>query len=333
MKIFVPFLAIFGLSFAPVASALSQECGEVTIANMNWQSGELLAHVDKIILSKGYGCKAELVAGDTVPSAISMIEKGSPDIIPESWVNVIPDIIAQGLAEERIIVATDSLPDGGVNGLWMPAYIVEDYPDIKTLQDVLKNPKAFPHPEDQNKGAIVTSPAGWGAVTIIEQLFKANKGKESGFELIDPGSSAGLDGSLIRAYERRQGWVGYYWSPTSLLGKYPMVRVDLGAPYDEQEWKRCITVADCPDPQLTEWPLEKVQTLVTTSFAARAGGDVMAYLEKRNWSNELVNQLLAYMADNQATGEEGARYFLATHPDVWQSWVPADIAAKVMADL
>jgi len=330
-KIVVPFMIWLGVLLAP-ATLKAQTCGEVTIANMTWQSSELLAHVDQIILSSGYGCKAEVVAGDTVPSAVSMIEKGSPDIIPESWVNVIPDIIERGLAEKRVIVVSDSLPDGGINGLWIPQYFAEAHPEIRTFQDVLKNPQLFPHPEDPTKGAIITSPSGWGAVTIIEQLFKANGGEETGFVLVDPGSAAGLDGSLIRAYERRQAWIGYYWSPTSLLGKYPMVRVDLGAPYDEREWKRCITVAGCTDPQLTEWPAEKVLTLITPGFAERAGS-ALAYLEKRNWSNELVSKLLAYMSDNQATGEEGARYFLENHKDVWSHWVPADIAAKIEAAL
>jgi len=265
MKKIMLFMALLGFFFKSV-SLQAQECGEVTIANMNWQSSELLGYVDKIILSSGYDCKVEMIAGDTVPSAISMIEKGSPDIIPELWVNVIPDIIERGLAENKIIVASDSLPDGGINGLWIPQYFADEHPEIKNLQDVLKNPHLFPHPEDPTKGAIITSPSGWGAVTIIEQIFKASGGEESNFILVDPGSSAGLDGSLMRAYERRQAWIGYYWSPTSLLGKYPMVRVDLGAPYDEKEWKRCTTVPDCLDPKLTEWPKEKVQTFVSRDF-------------------------------------------------------------------
>ena len=33
------------------------------MAEMNWASAELMAHVDKIILEEGYGCDVELVAG------------------------------------------------------------------------------------------------------------------------------------------------------------------------------------------------------------------------------------------------------------------------------
>ena len=310
----------------------SAECGQVTIASMNWQSGELLANVDQIILSTGYGCDVELIAGDTVPSITSMVEKGQPDIVPEGWVNTVPDIINRGLSEGKVVAVSEPLSDGGVQGLWIPKYFAEEHPDIKTLQDVLKNPQLFPAPEDASKGGIVASPQGWGAATIVAQLFKANDGEKAGFVLVDPGSAAGLDGSLARAYERQEPWVGYYWSPTSLLGKYPMVRLDLGAPYDEAEWKRCTTVAECGDPKPTEWPVDKVQTLVTSDFAGRAG-PALDYLKQRSWSNDLVSELSAYMTDNQATGEIGAQYFLQNYPDVWTKWVTPEVAEKIKAAL
>ena len=75
---------LFGLAGAASAA----ECGDVTIANMNWQSAEVLASVDKIILTEGYGCNAELVVGDTVPTITSMAEKGQPDIAHVTVVTV-----------------------------------------------------------------------------------------------------------------------------------------------------------------------------------------------------------------------------------------------------
>ena len=61
---------------AAPAAAAPQVCGKVTVANMNWQSAEVLAHIDNIILSKGYGCEVELVPGDTMPTLTAMMEKG-----------------------------------------------------------------------------------------------------------------------------------------------------------------------------------------------------------------------------------------------------------------
>lgn len=58
-------------------AAFAADCGNVTIASMNWQSAEVAANLDKIILEKGYGCSAEIVTGDTVPTLTSMAERAS----------------------------------------------------------------------------------------------------------------------------------------------------------------------------------------------------------------------------------------------------------------
>jgi len=39
------------------------------------------------------------------------------------------------------------------------------------------------------------------------------------------------------------------------------------------------------------------------------------------------------MTDNQATGEEGARHFLANNKEIWHDWVSPEAAAKIQAAL
>ena len=73
-KIFgVAALATFALGGTTTAQAA--DCGTaetVTIAEMTWLSAASLAHVTQRILDAGYGCDAQLVPGDTVPTATSM---------------------------------------------------------------------------------------------------------------------------------------------------------------------------------------------------------------------------------------------------------------------
>ena len=79
--------ALIGLA----GSASAEECGAVTVANMNWPSAEVLAHIDNIILSEGYGCDVELVPGDTMPTFTSMNEKSEPDVAPEVFRCALPN--------------------------------------------------------------------------------------------------------------------------------------------------------------------------------------------------------------------------------------------------
>lgn len=322
-------LALFGGH----SVAQAAECGEVTIASMNWQSAEVLSNVDRIILNEGYGCAADITVGDTVPTFTSMAERGQPDIAPEAWVDLQPEVVQSGIDRGTIVKAANALPDGGQQGWFIPKYVADAHPDIRTIADALKHPELFPDAEEPGKGAIHNGPQGWGGTVVTAQFFEALKAEEAGFKLIDTGSAAGLDGSIANAYERRQPWLGYYWSPTSILGKYEMVRLDPGLPVDKAEWDRCNTVADCPDPKPNGWPTDQILTLVAKPFADRAGPEVMEYLNKRSWSNETVNRLMAWMTDNQATGEDAAEYFLKENEAVWTPWVTPDAAEKIKASL
>lgn len=64
-------------TYALAGSASAAECGDISIAEMNWASAGVAAQVDKIILENGYGCKVSLVTGDTQPTFTSMNERDS----------------------------------------------------------------------------------------------------------------------------------------------------------------------------------------------------------------------------------------------------------------
>ncbi|UIJ91819.1 ABC transporter substrate-binding protein [Sinorhizobium meliloti] len=322
-----------GLAGFAMPGMAMADCGTVTLTVHNVQSAEVLTYVDKFILEEGYGCTVETVPGDTVPTTTSMVEKGDPDVSSETWVDLLPEIVPRGIEQGKIVFGAPALPDGGVQGLWIPKYLADAHPDIKTIEDALKHPELFPDPEDSSKGVIFNGAQGWGATVVTAQLFKAVGGADKGFNLLDPGSAAGLDGAIAKAYERKEGFITYYWAPTALLGKYEMVMLQIPGQHDPAEWKRCNTVSECPDPKVNPWPTDKVMTVLTKSFADRAPKEVMDYFNKRGWSNATVGKLMAWQTENQATGEEGAKHFLEESKDLWSQWVPAEVAEKVQAAL
>ena len=46
-----------------------------------------------------------------------------------------------------------------------------------------------------------------------------------------------------------------------------------------------------------------------------------------------MNEMLVYMADNQAKGSDAAIEFLKQHEDLWSTWVTAAAAKKIKAGL
>lgn len=325
--------AAVALPFAAMAGSALADCGDLSIASMNWQSAELMANLDQLILNEGYGCNANIIVGDTVPSITSLVEKGQPEIVPEAWVDLMPEIVAGGLKDGKIVELARSLSDGGQQGWFIPRYMLDEHPNLNKISEILAHPELFPAPEDASKGAVYNGPQGWGGTVVTTQLAKALDITGKGFTLVDTGSAAGLDGSMAKAYEQKAPWLGFYWAPTSMLGKYDMVPVDFEMKNDMAEWKRCTSVADCPDPKPNAFPVDNVFTLVAKGFADKADPGVIEYLTKRSWGNDTVNKMMAWMTDNQATGEEGAKEFLRTHPEMWTQWVSPEAAEKIKAAL
>ncbi|MGO8536143.1 glycine betaine ABC transporter substrate-binding protein, partial [Rhizobium ruizarguesonis] len=65
-------------------------------------------------------------------------EKGQPDIAPEAWIDLLPDFVKKGTDEGRIVQVGSPLPDGGVQGCWIPKYLADAHPDIKTIGALLR---------------------------------------------------------------------------------------------------------------------------------------------------------------------------------------------------
>jgi glycine betaine/proline transport system substrate-binding protein len=321
-------VAIGGLLSGGAAHAT---CGDVTLAVFSWQSAEAMSSVDQFILKNGYGCNTTTVAGDTVPTITAMVEKGQPDVSPESTPSLLGDVYTKGAAEGRISQIGTAISDGEVSGWWIPQYLADAHPEIKTVDDAMKHPELFPSSEDPSKGAVIQGPQGWGDTVVTAQLYKALDGDKKGFMLVPTGSAAALDGVITKAYEGKKGFIAQYWSPTSLLAKYKMVRLQMA--HDPAEWARCTSKQDCPDPKPNYWAPAEMVTLASSPFVKRIDAPVKDYFSKRSWTQDEVGKVMLWMTENQANGEDGANWFLKNMPEVWNKWVPADVAEKVKAAL
>ena len=329
------FVALGLTSFSGVANAA---CGKLVIAEQNWASAELMANVDKIILEKGYGCEVELVPGATMPTFTSMNDKGTPDMNPEQWANAVVEPLKEAVSAGRIVVANKAPITGLGEGWWITPGTIKKHPEIKgmTALEILEHPEWFPSKEDPSKGAFVGCPAGWGCQIANANLFRAFDMEKKGWVLIDPGSAAGLDGTISKAADSDSPWFGYYWNPTSMVGKYGLQAVDFGVPYAGAEnWNNCIMLPDeqCADPKQTAWTKSEVNSLISANFAKTGGNDAITYVEKRTYPGPVMNGMLVYMADNQAKGSDAAIEFLKQHEDLWTKWVSSGAAKKIKAGL
>lgn len=286
------------------------ECGEVSITEMNWPSAAIVTTLSKFIMEQGYGCSVTVVPSSSLPAVASVAETGEPDILTELWRTATPsydELEAAG----KITTLTNVLSDGGIEGWYVPAYLVEAHPEAATMEGILANPGLV-------GGQFNNAPDGWGARVKNDNLVKVWDFASHDLEVFNHGSGETLAASLASAYEAREPWFGYYWEPTSLLGKYPMVLVDIG-PY-VPEVMACVATEDCAEPQKTAYAPAEVVTGVTPDFAAREP-EIAELMSKLSFTNAQMGAVLAWQEDNNASADEAAVYFLTEYKDVWGAWL------------
>lgn len=320
-----------GYCNASVADTNStKECGTVSMAGLSWGSASILGAIDKKILENGYGCTVVVIPGGTVPSFTSIVEHAQPDIMGELWPNAAGiDPYNAAMKEGKIVEAADASPIGGVEeGWYVLPNILKEHPELTTLEAVLARPDLFPHPDDPSKGAFVTCPPGSGCQISNENLFRAFNMDKKGWKMVEPGDYASEDATISKAVDQNEAWFGYYSAPTSLIKKYDMRKLDWGVGFAGPENWACITKPDCPNPKPSAWTESFVRTIYTKEFKDRGLTDVEAYLNKRVIPGDVMNSLLLYMDETQATPDEVAEMFFSKY-DIWKDWVSEPAAKNI----
>ncbi len=303
-------------------SAAYADCGEVTITEMNWASSAVVTAVAAFLMEQGYGCEVQKVPSSTVTAITSVTETGEPDILTEVWANSTPAYPGL-LAEGKLVELADVLSDGGVEAWWIPAYLAESNPELTTWEGIMANPAAV-------GGKFHDCPSGWACDIINNNNLIAAGAEAGGLERFQHGSGETLQTSIAAAYDEKAPWFGYYWAPTAVLGKYPMVAVEVPA-YDA-EAHTCNGNVDCANPGFSAYPASKVVTAAAGGFSEREPA-AAALMAKVSFTNEQMGEVLAWRLDRNASYDEAAVYFLTNYKDVWAEWLNDEAREKLAAIL
>ena len=187
-------------------------------------------------------------------------------------------------------------------------------PDLKSVFD-LPRIKIFSQIEVSSKGVSITAP-GWVCTAINEEKIAAY-GLDEHFNIFSTGSDTALVTSMVSAYEKeRPGSV-----TTKLpwvMGKLDMTRLEEPA-YSQEVWDQDKACA---------YPFARVFKGIHSGLRDQAP-EIIDFLEKYETSLDQNNDMLSYLIDVDGDTEKAAVYFLKNYPEVWQSWLPEELVAKV----
>lgn len=298
----------------------------IVFAGLDWDSAGFHNAVARRILETGYGCKTDLIPGTTIP-LLQGVAQGDIDVAMEVWKDAAADVWQRAMTRGTVREIGVNFPDA-VQGWYVPRYLTDAHPDLRTVQDLAKFKALFKDPEEPTKGRFYNCVAGWACEVVNTNKLKAY-GLEPHFTNFRPGTGTALSAAISAAVLRREPIVAYYWGPTWVLGAYDMVKLQ-EPPWNAEDWKAISNNANHPRP--VDFPAVEVWIGVNTKFA-EAAPTVTAFLSRYRTSAAVVSEALAYMQTKNVKDTDAALHFLRTQKSVWSAWLPPEVAAKVVASL
>lgn len=330
-KILSTIIATSALSFgaSSIAAAAEPTCEidrPVFFSGQTTESNLVITEIHRFVVENGYGCNTETLPTETIPG-LAALERGDLDVYSEVW-PISMGHIWEDVIEGGKVISSGHLFDAG-EGWFIPKYVQERFPDLKSVADLPKYKDEFQDPESPNKGRFYGCPAGWSCDVISANLFKAYDLGDS-YTYYQPGTGAAQKAALMSEYRRQNNIVFYYWYPTPLVGALDLVELELPE-YDAEKYK-CLSDSECPDPQPSDFPVTPAYTALNADFAGEAPQ------LKALFDNNFIplDSIYAALAELEESGDEPADiaiWYLNNYPEVWTEWVPEDVAERVQAAL
>ena len=299
-------------------SPAPQEKTSITFADVGWDSIKLNNALAGLVAEEVFGYTWEETPGST-PISHEALMAGDVDVHMEEWTDNIAAYAAD-LEAGRFVELGVNFKDN-YQGFYIPRYVADAYPDLKTVKDLAKYPELFPDPEDPSKGIIYGGITGWEITEIMEKKVTAY-GLDEYYNYFVSGSDAVLSASMTAAWDRQEPIVAYYWEPTWLLGMYDFVLLE-DDPYDPETYQDGIGAC----------PAVTVTVAVSNDFAA-SNPEFCEFLSNFSMPSAIISEALAYMQENNADYAAAARWLLTeSHPELIDEWLTAEQAETLRAAL
>lgn len=315
---------------APAAS--EEEKPTLVFADNQFESLWINQAILEFIIENAYGYPTERVEV-TTPIAQQSLSEGDADIWLEmwqqNWIDNYNELINAGKIENL-----GDVYEGGPQFWVVPTYFAEEH-GIETIEDMKQSDvmAALEDPENPDKGAFVNCPSGWQCGAINPAKIKAY-GLDEYYSIVEPGSGAALKAELAGAQQKEEPVFGYYWAPTSLMGRFDWTIVE-EPEYSDACWEEVAKGQEDPDyvpSQACAYEVLPIDIGVHQSMMEKAP-DVVELLKNTTVGLEPINKTAAWAEENDvdvaSDVEKVAAYYLKNFEDRWTTWMPADKVQKV----
>jgi glycine betaine/proline transport system substrate-binding protein len=201
----------------------------------------------------------------------------------------------------------------GKIGWYVPTYLVDENPDIATVEGLNANADTFATAETGDKGQFLGGDPSF--VSFDEEIIES---LNLDFEVVYAGSEAALLAELEAAYENEEPLLFYFYKPHWAFVDYDLTEVELPEYTDE-----CGEIAAQKDPAGydCDYPEDVLYKAVNEQLG-ESDPAAFEFLSNMSYTNA-EQEAIAHLIDvEDLDPEEAAQQWVDENEDVWSAWLP-----------
>jgi glycine betaine/proline transport system substrate-binding protein len=290
------------------------QCGDetISIAVNPWTGSAANANVAKVIMEQEMGCTVELVEIDEF-AQFPALSTGELDATLEVWPSGHAEDYATYIDGGEGVVDAGELGVIGKIGWYIPTYLVEQNPDLATVEGLDANADMFATAETGDKGQFLGGDPSF--VSFDEEIIES---LNLDFQVVYAGSEAALLTELEGAYENQEPLLFYFYKPHWAFVDYELTEVVL------PEVTAACTEAAAGNGRgyNCDYPADVLYKAVNDGLA-ESDPAVFEFLSSMSYSNEEQEEIAHLIDVDGLSPEEAAAQWVSENEEIWSAWLPA----------
>jgi len=292
------------------AAAKASKCGTVTLNEQAWAGSTANTYVVKNVLEKSLGCKVNISKVAEVPVYQAMAD-GKTDAILEDWGHV-PQW-NQYVTKQKTVVRAGANGVTGVIGWYVPTYLVQQHPELKSWTGLKKDATLFKSPESGSQGMFLGGDPSYQQKdkTLITALGLNLK-------FVSVGAEPAQVARWESLYKQKKPVLFYWYDPQYLNATYKLTQVKLPARFkgcqdDEKQ-------GGDPKKYACAYPSYTLLKFMSKKFAT-SGSPAVGVVKRFSWSNSDQNTVAGMIAGQHMNPDQAAQKWIAANKAKVNKWL------------
>ncbi len=296
---------VVAMGVASASTKRSNGKPTIVLATNSWEGSLANNVVAQYVIEKKLGYNVNLLTIDEQPAWPAM-SQGKLSAVLEEWGHA--DLYAQYIkGNHKVLDAGLEGPNGNI-GWYVPTYLMQQHPELKTWKGVKKDWKLFVTPQSSPQGQFLD-----GSPSYVTNDAALIKNLGINLKVVFAGTEAAQLTQIETDYKQKKPVLFYWYTPQYQNAIFKFSQVALPA------WTT--TCAKLKPAQINcAYPPYHLYKVMASTLPAQAP-DVANFIKRFNWTSDDQNSVSYNLAVKHMSNSAAAQAFVNSHQALVNSWL------------